>query len=416
MNEHDFILGEGTSVTQLKFNVDDTNNDVISFFSGAMGLDIGLQMAGLNIKIGQEYDTHCVETIKSNGYHVISGDIRKVKPEQLLEAAGLLRAEPFLVCGGPPCQSFSTAGKRHGLQDSHGSLFMDFIRMIDYIRPRYFLMENVKGILSSRTNRAKLKQSSQISLYDDAMNLSALDIILSEFQVLGYRTVYGLLDAVNYGAPQFRERFILLGSREDEDIFLPMPTHFQTHQCSYYRWMTLKDAIYDLEEEPGECTRFSTERLQYLQMVPAGGNWKNLSDDCVERAMGGAYRSGGGKVGFYRRLSYNEPSPTLVTSPVQKASMLCHPVQDRPLSVREYARIQQFPDDWMFVGNTLSKYRQIGNAVPIGLAKAIGDALLTTARGKATVHTKRTRGTNVHNRIRNAIEMGEFYGNQPTVR
>jgi len=257
-----------------------------------------------------------------------------------------------------------------------------------------------------------------LSLLDGPVDDSAaiLEIVLSEFDKLGYKTVYGVLDAVNYGVPQFRERFVLLGSRDDENIFLPMPSHFQTHQNPTYRWATLRSAIADLEASPGECTYFSPERLAYLKMVPEGGNWRNLSSDCVEKAMGGAYNSGGGKVGFYRRLSYDEPSPTLVTSPVQKASMLCHPVVDRPLSVSEYARIQQFPDDWVFSGNTASKYRQIGNAVPIGLARAIGEALIAAANGTATVQTKRIRGTDIHNRIRHAIEIGGNNGNQSAIR
>jgi len=394
-----------------------SNMDVISLFSGAMGLDIGLGYAGLTVRVGQDVDTACVETMKSNGHNVIGGDIREIKPEQLLEVTGLSRGEPFLICGGPPCQPFSTAGKRLGINDPRGSLFMDFIRMIDYIRPRFFIMENVKGLMSAMV-KGTANKTGQLSLLDEQAddNAAILEIVLSEFDKLGYKTVYGILDAVNYGVPQFRERFVLLGSRDDESIFLPMPTHFQTHQNHAYQWTTLRSAIGDLEADPGECTYFSPERLAFLKMVPEGGNWRSLSSDCVEKAMGGAYNSGGGKVGFYRRLTYDEPSPTLVTSPVQKASMLCHPVVDRPLSVSEYARIQQFPDKWVFSGNTASKYRQIGNAVPVGLAKAIGEALIATANGSATVQTKRTRGTDIHNRIRHAIEIGGNYGNQSAIR
>ena len=179
--------------------------------------------------------------------------------------------------------------------------------------------------------------------------------MLDEFNKLGYTTVYGVLDAVNYGVPQFRERLIIIGSRDHENIFLPMPSHFQMHQKKDYLWHTLRDAIFDLEDNPGECTRFSNDRLDFLKMVPEGGNWKDLPPERIKEAMGGAYLSGGGKVGFYRRLSYDQPSPTLVTSPVQKASMLCHPTQDRPLSVSEYARIQQFPDDWVFGGHHIGK-------------------------------------------------------------
>lgn len=380
------------------------NRDVISLFSGAMGLDIGLAKAGLNVVIGQDFDTSCVKTMRANGHKVLEGDIREIEPQQFLSLTGLHIGEPFLICGGPPCQPFSTAGKRLGINDPRGSLFMDFIRMIDYIRPRFFVMENVKGIMSAPLKHVPLAERDE---KDPEQRLgTVLDVILSEFNKLGYKTVYGVLDAVNYGVPQFRERFVLIGSRDNEDIFLPIPTHFQMHQNQEYRWKSVRSVIEDLEFDSGECATLSDERLKFLKMVPEGGNWRDLPEDIIPIAMGGAYTSGGGKVGFYRRLSYDQPSPTVVTSPVQKATMMCHPTQNRPLSVKEYARIQQFPDNWIFTGTTAAKYRQIGNAVPVGLAEAIGKAVIAVADKSAVIETKRFRGTNVHNRIKNAIELG----------
>ncbi len=380
------------------------NRDVISFFSGAMGLDIGLGKAGLNVVIGQDFEPACVETMKANGHKVLGGDIRQIQPEKMLELTGLHRGEPFMICGGPPCQPFSTAGKRLGINDPRGSLFMDFIRMIDYIRPRFFVMENVKGIMS-----APLKQDTTTEHTRGGSKQkggTVLDVILAEFNKLGYKTVYGILDAVNYGVPQFRERFVLIGSRDNENIFLPYPTHFQMHQNAEYRWKTVGEAIKDLEMNPGEYSALGSERKAYIHMVPEGGNWRDLPQEIIPEAMGGAYESGGGKVGFYRRLSYSQPAPTITTSPAQKATMLCHPNQDRPLSVREYARIQQFPDDWVFTGTVAAKYKQIGNAVPIGLAEAIGKAIVATADNTAIIQTKRFRGTSVHNKIKNAMELG----------
>ena len=380
------------------------NRDVISLFSGAMGLDIGLAKAGLNVVIGQDFDASCVKTMRANGHKVLEGDIREIEPQQLLSLTGLHIGEPFLICGGPPCQPFSTAGKRLGINDPRGSLFMDFIRMIDYIRPRFFVMENVKGIMSAPLKHVPLAERDE---KDPEQRLgTVLDVILSEFNKLGYKTVYGVLDAVNYGVPQFRERFVLIGSRDNEDIFLPIPTHFQMHQNQEYQWQSVRSVIEDLEFDSGECATLSDERLKFLKMVPQGGNWRDLPEDIIPIAMGGAYTSGGGKVGFYRRLSYDQPSPTVVTSPVQKATMMCHPTQNRPLSVKEYARIQQFPDNWIFTGTTAAKYRQIGNAVPVGLAEAIGKAVIAVADESAVIETKRFRGTNVHNRIKNAIEIG----------
>jgi len=382
-----------------------SNRDVISLFSGAMGLDVGLGKAGLSVKVGQDSDRSCIATMQANGHNVLRGDIRDIQPHQLLDATGLTPGEPFLICGGPPCQPFSTAGKRLGINDPRGSLFMDFIRTIDAIRPRFFIMENVKGLMSAPLEHVPHIERNGMGTSAQGRG-TGLDVVLSEFDKLGYKTVYGVLDAVNYGVPQFRERFVLIGSREHENIFLPFPTHFQMHQDPAYRWGTLRSAISDLESDPGECAFFSRDRMDLLKLVPEGGNWRSLPDDLVEKAMGGAYLSGGGKVGFYRRLPYDQPSPTIVASPVQKASMLCHPTQNRPLSVKEYARIQQFPDDWQFAGTIASKYRQIGNAVPVGLAAALGKAIISVAENSALIRTKRTRGTDVHNKIKNALQIG----------
>lgn len=365
------------------------NRSVISLFSGAMGLDLGLKKAGLNIVLGQDSNLDCVATMKANGCNVYAGDIREIDPQNLLEQAKMQIGEPFLICGGPPCQPFSTAGKRLGINDPRGSLFMEFIRMIDYIRPRFFVMENVKGIMSAPLKHIPIKDRGADYKRDEFGTV--LDVVLSEFKKLGYKTVYGVLDAVNYGSPQFRERFILIGSRDCEEIFLPFPTHFQTHQNPEYRWRTIADVFNDINPSDNEVAILSEERMEYLRQIPEGGNWRDLPADQIKGAMGGAYTSGGGKAGFYRRLSFNQPSPTVVTSPIQKATMMCHPTEDRPLSVRECARIQQFPDDWIFTGTTVAKYRQIGNAVPIGLGEAIGKAIIAVASKTASVQTKRRK-------------------------
>ena len=368
----------------------------ISLFSGAMGLDIGLMQAGIDIRIGLDAEPDCVETMRANGHRGVLEDIREISADSLLAATDLHPGEPFLICGGPPCQPFSTAGKRLGINDPRGSLFMDFVRIIGEARPRFFVMENVKGLMSAKLKDADGKDTDKL----------VLDIVLQEFKKLHYKTVYGILDAVNYGVPQFRERFVMIGSRDGEDIFLPMPTHFRIHQNPDCRWRTLGAVIGDLEQTPGECENFTENRRRWLRMVPEGGNWKDIPKGLLPEAMGGAYTSGGGKVGFYRRLSYSQPSPTIVTSPIQKATMMCHPTQDRPLSVREYARIQQFPDDWTFTGSLVSKYRQIGNAVPVGLARAIGQMLIAVANDEAEIKVKRIRGTGVHDRIMEAIRLG----------
>lgn len=358
----------------------------ISLFSGAMGLDLGLEKAGIDIKLCQDFDASCYETMLKNGKPAMTGDIRNIESSVILEKSGLKKGEAFLLSGGPPCQPFSTAGKRLGINDPRGSLFMDYVRMVDETRPRLFVFENVKGLTS-------------IAVDKGGEPGGVLEIILSEFKRIGYKTVCGVLDAVNYGVPQFRERLIILGSRDNEDIFLPVPTHFQRHQLQEMQWVTLGKTIKDLEDDPGECTHFSEDRLRFLRMVPEGGNWRDIPKELQPEAMGGAWKSGGGKVGFYRRLSYSQPSPTVVTSPVQKATMMCHPTKNRPLSVKEYARIQQFPENWKISGTIANQYKQIGNAVPVGLAEEVGKALVATATGHSIINTKRTRGTSAHNNI-----------------
>lgn len=366
---------------------------VVSLFSGAMGLDIGLEQAGLHTVIAQDIDRWCVETIRKNGHVAVEGDLRQLLEDDpllhgFMDSCGMKGKEIFAVVGGPPCQPFSTAGKRLGVTDQRGQLYEHFVAVVGTLRPRFFVMENVKGLASMRADPS------------DAASQPVLDHILELFHSLGYQTVHGLVDAVHYGTPQFRERLVIIGSRDNEEIFLPAPSHFHHHQNPDLRWKTLGDALSNLLEV-GSHANFSTSIAQYLQYVPEGGNWKSLSPAMQKQAMGGAFESGGGKVGFFRRLNSKEPSPTLVTSPVQKATLLGHPTELRPLSVSEYARIQGFPDSWRFEGALSDCYRQIGNAVPVPLGKAIGQALIATATDTASIKVKRMRGTSVHQRLKN---------------
>lgn len=348
----------------------------VSLFSGAMGLDIGLQQAGIRTVLAQDCDQSCAQTAEANGFRCLGGDVRRHSVDDVLQASGTKKGELFLVCGGPPCQPFSTAGPMKGMNDPRGSLFMDFARMVDGMRPRFFIMENVRGL-------------ARMPAAHDS-DETVLDIVLHELERLGYSTVHGILDAVNYGVPQFRERMIIAGSRDGEPVFLPKPTHFQKHQSRSFRWRTLWDAIGDLEGIEGEGTEFSPSKLKAMRLVPEGGNWKDLPSDIQAEAMKGTLRSSGGRTGCFRRLSYSEPCPTLTTSPNQKTTTKCHPRLDRPLNVREYARIQQFPDNWTFCGSTADKYRQIGNAVPSGLGRALGEMLVSAADGTAEVKCRKT--------------------------
>ncbi len=363
----------------------------ISLFSGAMGLDLGLIRAGMNVAVSQDADKWCAETIRANGHKVVEGDIRQLLDKDpscsfLLAPGGIKAEDVFAVVGGPPCQAYSTAGKRRGTSDERGSLFEQFAQIVGTLRPRFFVMENVKGLLSMP------------SVEGDKDSTPLLSVILDRLTGLGYHVVYGILDAVHYGVPQFRERLVIIGSRDNEAIFLPAPTNFHLHQSATMRWATLGSAISDLIDAPGPGSKFSDALTRYLKKVPEGGNWRSLPPKDQKAAMGGAYESGGGKVGFYRRLSLAQPSPTLVTSPTQKATLFCHPRHDRPLSIREYARIQQFPDSWQIIGSMAECYKQIGNAVPVGLGHAIGQMLMAVASGNSEVKVRRHRGTSVHAR------------------
>ncbi|MEQ8994905.1 MAG: DNA cytosine methyltransferase [Coleofasciculus sp. B1-GNL1-01] len=366
----------------------------ISLFSGAFGLDLGLELAGFHTVSVVEKDRDSVKTIALNRPYLhesaIPRAIETISTQDLLLEGGrvlgkgraLRPNEVDLVVGGAPCQPFSTAGKRASVLDPRGSLFMEFVRVVRDIQPRFFVMENVKGLLSAAIRHRPINQrgADYPPLEPDEMRGAALKVVLAEMHELGYKVVYNLLETADYGVPQNRERVVFIGSRDGESVTFPLATHCQSGR-DLPKWRTLRDALTNLVEQNPEFTPYSEKRLKYLRLLKSGQNWRYLPENLKEEAMGGAYKSGGGKVGFYRRLSWDKPSPTVTTSPQQKATDMCHPVELRPLTVRECARIQTFPDDWIFCGSITSKYKQIGNAVPVGLAKAIGTYLYSLIQG-----------------------------------
>ncbi len=369
----------------------------IGLFAGAFGLDLGMEQAGFHTVNVVENDPDATKTIAKNRPHLVETalprDIRQVSAQTLLEEGGrvldigrhLQPGEVDLVTGGPPCQPFSTAGKRGSVIDPRGSLFMDFIRIIEGIQPRFFVMENVRGLLSAPIcHRPHDKRGVGYSqLLPEEMSGSALQVVLSEMRNLGYKIAAPrLLEAADYGVPQNRERVIFIASRDSEPVTFPLPTFSENGANGLPKWLTLRDALENLEDPDPEYFTYSENRLMYLRLLKAGENWRYLPDELKEQAMGGAYKSGGGKVGFYRRLSWDKPSPTITTSPHQKATDMCHPEELRPLSVKECAWIQTFPVHWVFYGSTASKYRQIGNAVPVLLAYAIGEHISKLIKGE----------------------------------
>lgn len=375
----------------------------IGLFAGACGLDLGMEQAGFHTVSVVEIDPDATNTIALNRPHLcesaVPRDIRKVSAQTLLEEGGrvldigrpLHPGEVDLVTGGPPCQPFSTAGKRGSVMDPRGSLFMDFIRIIEGIQPRFFVMENVRGLLSApiRHRTHNERGLGFPPLEPDEMPGSALQVVESEIRRLGYEVAPPkLLEAADYGVPQNRERVIFIASRDGQTVTFPLPTHSENSANGLPKWRTLREAIEDLDDPQPEYVSYSENRLKYLRLLKEGQNWRYLPDDLKKEAMGGAYKSGGGKVGFYRRLSWNKPSPTVTTSPHQKATDMCHPEELRPLSVRECSRIQTFPDDWVFYGSVASKYRQIGNAVPVILARAIGEHIHKLIKGEKVQGTE----------------------------
>ena len=366
----------------------------ISLFTGAYGLDLGLEQAGFHTVTVVEKDRDATKTIALNRPFLqesaIPREIQNVSSQELLQEGGrvfnlgraLQPGEVDLVTGGPPCQPFSTAGKRGSVMDPRGSLFMDFIRIVKEVQPRFFLMENVKGLLSAPVRHRPINQRGKDypPLEPDEMPGSALKVVLSEMQAIEYNVVYNLLEAADYGVPQNRERVIFIGSRDGETPTFPIPKYCKDGKI-LPKWRTLKDALTALVDTEVEFMSYSESRFKYLRLLESGQNWKHLPEELKQEAMGGAYNSGGGKVGFYRRLSWDKPSPTITTSPHQKATDMCHPVELRSLTVRESARIQTFPDDWIFYGSVSSKYKQIGNAVPVLLAKEIGSYLFNLIHG-----------------------------------
>lgn len=363
---------------------------VISLFSGAMGLDLGLEDAGFSVKVAVECNKYAAATIRRNrpALPLIDRRIENVPTQEILARANLRVGEPTVVSGGPSCQSFSTAGQRGALDDPRGAMFQQFLRVVRDARPRFFVMENVRGMLSAAIKHRKLAERGPgFPTLDSREELgSAFEMILRDLRALGYFVVFDLVDAADYGAPQHRQRILFIGSRDGERIDVPRPTHGRIPEGGVKSWLTLRDALHGLVESAPEHPRLSPTEQRLLTYVPPGGNWRDIPARLHKKALGAAYDSWGGRSGFYRRLSWDEPSPALTTVPDGRATMLCHPLELRPLSVREYARIQQFPDSWIFEGSTSQQYKQIGNAVPLALGRAVGATVKEAMTQRPSLH------------------------------
>ncbi len=351
----------------------------VSLFTGSYGLDLGFEYAGFHMDVALDIDPASEKIVTENRPNLpfILDDVANITTEEILDTAGILKGELDVLTGGPPCQPFSTAGKREGLNDPRASPLKEYIRVINEAQPKVFVMEEVTGLLNARIKHVPIKDRGNCELQPEEMTGSVWKVIMDELHKTGYSIEYNILDAADYGTPQKRRRVILVGFRPDLKVqkpLLPQHTHKKPNLPSLLNakpWKSLSDTIMGVDI--GDLQPLSPKYQKYMPYVPPGGNWRQLPEELKEEAMNKAYYAGGGKMGFYRRLSWFEPSPTLVTGPAMKSTMMIHPWEDRPLSVNEYKLIQGFPIDWLVPGSVTNKYRKIGEAVPPTLSYAIAN-------------------------------------------
>jgi DNA (cytosine-5)-methyltransferase 1 len=321
----------------------------VELFAGAGGLALGLDKAGFSEKGLVEIDKFAAETLRVNrpDWNVIEEDVIKVA-EKGIQHYLSDQIEIDLVSGGYPCQAFSYAGHKLGMEDVRGTMFYYFAQVIDQLKPKVFLAENVKGLTT----------------HDNGKTLQTM---IDIFQSIGYQVTHHIVKANDYNVAQKRERVIIVGIRSDYSIKYKLPKPYEYKPV-------LRDVLKNVPLSVGE--KYPDKKKKVLELIPPGGYWRDLPDEIAKEYMGKSYYSGGGRTGMARRISWDEPCLTLTCSPAQKQTERCHPDEVRPFTVREYARIQSFPDEWEFSGSMGQQYKQIGNAVPVELAKAIGLSLI----------------------------------------
>jgi len=374
-----------------------------------MGLDLGLERAGIKSTLAIDIDPLCCATLRANrpDLDVWEADVDNLDGDTIRKRRPRAR-NVFLMVGGPPCQSFSPGGKRAALSDSRGNLIYSYLRLVDQLKPRYFILENVAHIvtaalkhrpiaqrpgknwnLSSYHDSSKNRDDSVASMEPEELSGSAIRQVFADMCNLGYSLDFGVVNAADFGAPQRRFRFIMLGARQGPPPLLPCPTRGE-HAPNPTAWATVRDAIFDLRHNPGPHSEYTPPVARYFALVPPGGNWRQLPKKLQREALGdAAYEAGGGKTGFFRRLAWDAPAPTITGRANRKGSAVCHPEFTRPLSVRESARLQGFPDNWDFEGSMSDQYVQVGNAVPVYLGTAVANAVLH----HFTTHGRRRRTT-----------------------
>ncbi len=341
----------------------------LSFCTGAMGLDLGLERAGFEVILASETDPDARATIATNRPGLpILGDLRDYAAAEVRAAAGIDEDTDIdLVAAGVPCQTYSSAGGLRGTADERGMVLVRFVYLATSLAPRYVVIENVPGLASKR-------------------HIHVLEHVLRMLRDGDYSASWKVYDAVDFGAAQRRKRVIIIASRRGR-VPSVVPTHHR-HRDGLSAWRTLKDAIGDMSDIEHHYARYTEKRLRFFRQLKPGQNWRHLPHP--EKALSEAtIAATGGKAGYYRRLAWDKPAPTLLTSPTNFLGGCCHPDEDRPLSVEEYKRLQGFPDDLTVCGDLQSQYRQLGNAVPVPLGEAIGKTIIEHRRtewSKSPVH------------------------------
>lgn len=250
------------------------------------------------------------------------------------------------------------------------------------LKPRFIVIENVRGLLSCALKHRRHEERglgfSPLSTTEESGG--ALGFILERLKKSGYGYSFNLYNAANFGTPQSRERVVVVCSRDGREIPYLEPTHSRSGEHGLPKWRNFRQAVRGLKE--ADHVNFPEKRLRFYRMLDEGQNWRSLPLEMQREAMGKSFDSGGGKTGFLRRLAWDSPSPTLVTHPAMPATDLAHPCENRPLSIQEYKRLQEFPDEWKLAGNLVQQYKQVGNAVPVSLGEAIGKLLRKVIDGE----------------------------------
>ncbi|MGK7942662.1 MAG: DNA (cytosine-5-)-methyltransferase [Crocosphaera sp.] len=331
--------------------VEPTNIKSIELFAGCGGMALGLGNAGFHHELLVEKDKDCVNTLQNNRPHwkILHEDVSQINFKHY-------QGKIDVVSGGFPCQAFSYAGKGKGFEDTRGTLFFEFARCLAEVKPKIAIAENVIGLISHKQGQT-------------------LSIILDSLRKLGYEPYYKVVSAQFLDVPQKRDRLIIIACRNDLNI-LPIFPQEKPYTIS------LREALKDCPNSPG--VEYNARKKAIMELVPPGGNWKNLPLDIQKDYLKNSFYKGGGRTGFAKRLSWDEPCLTITCSPAQTQTERCHPAQTRPLTIREYARIQTFPDDWKFTGSLTSQYKQIGNAVPVNMAYHIGKCIIKILTQKTT--------------------------------